>query len=93
MSIKSRIPGIASDMSGVLIANQRQPNYMMGKKDNNMPLNKGKEARTNKGFSENVKELTSTGKYPQKQAVAIAYSQARHSKKHSSSHHRHKEHR
>lgn len=32
MSIKSQ-RGIASDMSGVLIANQRGPNYMMGKKE------------------------------------------------------------
>lgn len=27
MSIKSQTPGIASDMSGVLIKNQRSPNY------------------------------------------------------------------
>ena len=41
-----------------------------------MPLKKGKEARTRKGFSENVKTEMNAGK-PQKQAVAIAYSEAR----------------
>lgn len=45
-----------------------------------MPLVKGKKARTRKGFSENVKREMEAGK-PQKQAVAIAYSQARKKKK------------
>ncbi|HKC68456.1 MAG TPA: hypothetical protein VKG26_09510 [Bacteroidia bacterium] len=40
-----------------------------------MPLNKGAKARTKKGFSENVKREMEAGK-PQKQAVAIAYSEA-----------------
>lgn len=40
-----------------------------------MPLKYGKEARTKKGFSENVKKEVKTGK-PVKQAVAIAYSAA-----------------
>lgn len=41
-----------------------------------MPLIGGKKAKTRKGFSENIAELKSTGKYPTKQAVAIAYSKA-----------------
>ena len=45
-----------------------------------MPLVKGKKAKTKKGFSENVKREMEAGK-PQKQAVAIAYSEAREGKK------------
>lgn len=45
-----------------------------------MPLVKEKKARTKKGFSENVRREMKAGK-PQKQAVAIAYSQARKAKK------------
>ena len=44
-----------------------------------MPLVKGKAAKSKKGFSENVKREMNSGK-PQKQAVAIAYSEARRSK-------------
>ena len=40
-----------------------------------MPLVKGKAAKTKKGFSTNVKREMAAGK-PQKQAVAIAYSEA-----------------
>lgn len=40
-----------------------------------MPLIKGAKAKTKKGFSENVKREMNAGK-PQKQAVAIAYSEA-----------------
>ncbi len=40
-----------------------------------MPLVKGKKAKTEKGFGENVKREMKEGK-PQKQAVAIAYSEA-----------------
>lgn len=40
-----------------------------------MPLIKGKKAKTRKGFSENVKREMDARK-PQKQAVAIAYSEA-----------------
>lgn len=40
-----------------------------------MPLIKGQKAKTRKGFSENVRREMEAGK-PQKQAVAIAYSQA-----------------
>jgi len=45
-----------------------------------MPLVKGAKARTKKGFSENVKREMKAGK-PQKQAVAIAYSEARSNKR------------
>lgn len=45
-----------------------------------MPLVKGKKASSKKGFSENVKREMHEGK-PQKQAVAIAYSEARRGKK------------
>jgi len=40
-----------------------------------MPLVKGAKAKSKKGFSENVKKEMAAGK-PQKQAVAIAYSEA-----------------
>lgn len=45
-----------------------------------MPLVKGSKAKTKKGFSENIKREMEAGK-PQKQAVAIAYSQAGEKKK------------
>lgn len=45
-----------------------------------MPLVKGKKAKTPKGFGENIKREMAAGK-PQKQAVAIAYSEAREGKK------------
>lgn len=45
-----------------------------------MPLVKGKAAKSPKGFGENVKREMKSGK-PQKQAVAIAYSEARKGKK------------
>lgn len=45
-----------------------------------MPLVKGEKAKTKKGFSENVRREVEAGK-PQKQAVAIAYSEARQGKK------------
>ena len=45
-----------------------------------MPLVKGAKARTRKGFGENIKREMKAGK-PQKQAVAIAYSEARRKKK------------
>jgi hypothetical protein len=41
-----------------------------------MPLVKGAKAKSKKGFSENVRREMHSGK-PQKQAVAIAYSEAR----------------
>jgi hypothetical protein len=45
-----------------------------------MPLVKGKKAKTRAGFSENVKREMDAGK-PQKQAVAIAYSESKGKKK------------
>lgn len=45
-----------------------------------MPLVKGKKASSKKGFSENIRREMEAGK-PQKQAVAIAYSEARRGKK------------
>lgn len=45
-----------------------------------MPLVEGPKAKTRKGFSKNVETEMHTGK-PQKQAVAIAYSEARRGKK------------
>ena len=45
-----------------------------------MPLVKGAKARTRKGFSKNVEREMKEGK-PQKQAVAIAYSEAKRGKK------------
>jgi len=44
-------------------------------KEIEMPLVKGKKAKTRAGFSENVRREMEAGK-PQKQAVAIAYSEA-----------------
>lgn len=46
-----------------------------------MPLVKGKKAKTKEGFSENVRREMNEGGKPQKQAVAIAYSEARQGKK------------
>ena len=45
-----------------------------------MPLVKGKAAGTREGFSSNVKREMQAGK-PQKQAVAIAYSEKRQGQK------------
>ena len=45
-----------------------------------MPLVKGEKAKTKKGFSENIRREINSGK-PQKQAVAIAFSEAREGKK------------
>lgn len=66
------------------------PGGLHGKRDLNlfirmekgdpMPLVKGKKASSPKGFGENVKREMHEGK-PQKQAVAIAYSEAREGKK------------
>lgn len=77
-----------------LMAKQRAPSYMMGKKEKEMPLMKGEKAKTKEGFSHNIEAEMNAGK-PQKQAVAIAYSEAgEHKKKHHGmSNKRHKEHR
>jgi hypothetical protein len=58
-----------------------QKNISMGRiQENIMPLVKGNAAKSKKGFSTNVKREMEAGK-PQKQAVAIAYSQAGEKKK------------
>ena len=43
-----------------------------------MPLKKGSSKET---ISANIRELMHTGRYPQKQAIAIAYSEAGKSRK------------
>lgn len=45
-----------------------------------MPLIKGQKAKTRAGFSENIKREMNAGK-PQKQAIAIAYSESGEKKK------------
>jgi hypothetical protein len=45
-----------------------------------MPLVKGMKAKSPKGFGENIKKEVKAGK-PKKQAVAIAYAEARKGKK------------
>jgi hypothetical protein len=45
-----------------------------------MPLVKWEKSKTKKGFSENVRREVNAGK-PQKQAVAIAYSEKRRANK------------
>jgi hypothetical protein len=45
-----------------------------------MPLLKGQKAKSKKGISENISREMHAGK-PQKQAIAIAYSEAGKSKK------------
>ena len=45
-----------------------------------MPLIKGEKAKTRSGFSENIRREVNAGK-PQRQAIAIAYSQAGEHKK------------
>ena len=98
MSIKSYYNG-GSDVPSM--ENQRAPNYSMGKRENKMPLHKGKSQKV---IGENISEMQESG-HPHDQAVAASLNEAResgahipkkHSKKHSSSHsshHRHKEHR
>ena len=49
-----------------------------------MPLVKGTKAKSREGFSENIRREMDAGQ-PQKQAVAIAYSEARDGKKKSKS--------
>jgi hypothetical protein len=93
MSIRSRTPGVASDIP--FISKQRGPAYSMKTMGNKaMPLHKGAKPGS-KGFGENIATEIRAGK-PPKQAQAIAYSESgehRKSHKSHSSHHRHKEHR
>ena len=94
MSIRSRIPGIAADLP--LISKQRSPNYVMGKREKDMPLHKGKSKEV---IGENISEMRESG-HPEKQAVAAALNEARESgaripktHSHHQSTHRHQEHR
>jgi hypothetical protein len=54
-----------------------------------MPLLSGKKARTKAGFSENIRREMESGNKPQKQAIAIAYSQARGKKRRGNEHFQH----
>ena len=54
-------------------------NHFKQERKIDMPLVKGAKAKTKEGFSKNVSTEVKAGK-PQKQAVAIAYSEARRSK-------------
>ena len=96
MSIKSLRNG-GSDMPSM--ASQREPNYSTVK-EKRMPLHKGKSKEV---IGENIKEMEESG-HPKDQAVAASLNKARESgakipkkhssnKSHSSSSHRHKEHR
>lgn len=82
--------GRVRNPSGLTMASQRGPAYVMNE-EKEMPMVKGKAASTKEGFSKNVETEMNAGK-PQKQAVAIAYSEAGEGK-HKSSSGRHKEHR
>ena len=53
--------------------------YKKNELENSMPLKKGAEAKTKKGFSSNVKEEMKTK--PKAQSLAIAYSEAGEKKK------------
>jgi hypothetical protein len=55
----------------------RDCGFIPASREEDMPLVKGKKARTREGFSENVRREMTEGNKPQKQAVAIAYSEAR----------------
>jgi hypothetical protein len=72
--------GVLWEFSGGLFGERNLNVYMRIKEDEPMPLVKGPAAKSRKGFSENVKREMEAGK-PQKQAVAIAYSEARGGKK------------
>lgn len=74
--------GVVKEFSGGLHGKRNLNVYVRVdlKEEEIMPLVKGKAAKSKKGFSENVKAEMNAGK-PQKQAVAIAYSQARGGKK------------
>jgi hypothetical protein len=59
---------------------QRFLNHFTKERSVEMPLVKGAKAKSRKGFSANVKAEMDAGK-PQKQAVAIAYSESKGKKK------------
>ncbi len=74
--------GVVRDFPGGLFGKRCLNVYIRvdGNEEEIMPLVKGKAASSKKGFSENIKKEVQAGK-PQKQAVAIAYSEARRGKK------------
>ncbi len=74
------ITGVVKEFKGGLHGERNLNVYIRIEKENNMPLKKGAEAKSKKGFSDNVKTEMNAGK-PQKQAVAIAYSEAGKAKK------------
>lgn len=85
--------GRVRNPSGLTMAAQREPAYSEvkhHKEQGKMPLISGEKAKSKEGFSKNVAAEVCAGK-PQKQAVAIAYSQARKTSRHHG--HRHKENR
>jgi len=94
-----RYVGRVKNPSGLTMKEQRQPNYSMGKKENDMPLHPGKSKEV---IGENIAEMEESGHEP-KQAIAATLNMARKSgahipepKKHHAkheSHGRHKEHR
>lgn len=71
---------VAGPWLGGKIHDEAIPDLINFIKESQMPLVKGKKASTPKGFGENVKREMKEGK-PQKQSVAIAYSEAREGKK------------
>ena len=71
--------GLRVSVYGLIHELKRQEIYKKIE-ENDMPLVKGKAAKSKKGFIENIKREMEAGK-PQKQAVAIAYSEARQGKK------------
>lgn len=71
--------GVVMDFPEGLFRN-RNLNVFIRTEKEIMPLVKGPKAKTKEGFSSNVKKEMEAGK-PQKQAVAIAYSEARGGKK------------
>jgi hypothetical protein len=74
--------GIVKEFLGGLCGKRNLNVYLRvdPNEEENMPLVKGKAAKSKKGFSENVKAEMNAGK-KQSQAVAIAYSEARGGKK------------
>jgi hypothetical protein len=62
------------------LSKKRNLNVFIRTEEEIMPLVKGPKAKSKEGFSSNVKKEMEAGK-PQKQAVAIAYSEARGAKK------------
>jgi hypothetical protein len=71
--------GVVMDFPEGLIG-KRNLNVFIRMEGESMPLVKGPKAKSKEGFSENVRREMEAGK-PQKQAVAIAYSESRDGKK------------